>query len=140
MAESQHCSDDRFGGSGISSIIFAPPQQNSYLSIVTSGVPLLDALAFECLTTFDESISDALIVGSWLRDTYGQRNNVLNYSADYLQQTMGTSSVTLTLLSYPNVTKGPSITARRFPFGAHLDLLTSPVEGTFFDPDDFVDR
>ncbi len=56
------------------------------------------------------------------------------------EQASNTSSVTLTLPSYADLTKVPSTAARRFPFVTHLDLLASPEEGTFFDPDDFVDR
>jgi hypothetical protein len=140
MSESQHCSEDRFAAPGVSSIIFAPPQQNSYVSIVTIGVPLLDAFALECLTGFDESATEATIVGNWLRGTYEHRNSAATHSTEYYQQALNTSSFTLTLSNYAGLTKVPSTAARRFPFMTHLDLLTSPAEGTFFDPDDFVER
>ena len=140
MLDNQHCREDRFAAPSVSSIIFAPPQQNSFVSTVTIGVPLLDAFALECLTGFDESATEAKIIGSWLRGTYELRNSVATYSAEYYQQASNTSSVTLTLPSYADLTKVPSTAARRFPFVTHLDLLASPEEGTFFDPDDFVDR
>ena len=135
MAEGQYCSEDRFAASGISSIIFAPPQQNSYLYVVTTGVSLLNAVALECIASFDESAMAARTFGNWLTNASGQRNDFFNSTTEYIQQP--TSSVTQTLPTHTDATEIPSIAARRFPFVTHSDLVTSPVEGTFFDPDDF---
>jgi hypothetical protein len=140
MSETQHCNEDQFASGGIASIIFAPPQQNSYLSIVTLHLPLLDAIALECLTSLDESIENARTFRTWLKDTYGQQNDTSSWVAEYFHQATTTSSVTLTLPSQAEIMKTSQVGARRFPFGTHLDLSSSPSEGTFFDPDDFVDR
>ena len=138
MPEGQYCSEDRFAASGISSIIFAPPQQNSYLYVVTAGVSLLNAVALECIASLDESAIAARTFGNWLTNASGQRNDVFNSSAEYIQQP--TSSLTQMLPTHSDPTEISSIAARRFPFVTHLDLVTLPVEGTFFDPDDFVER
>jgi hypothetical protein len=140
VPERQQCNENRFGAPGITSVIFAPPQQNYSLSLVTMRVPLLDALALECLSGLDESTTEAKIVENWLRDTRERGTKTPDYLTEYFQDAMSTSSVTLTLHRGAASNEPSPIATRHFPFVSHYDLLTAPTEGTFFDPDDFVDR
>lgn len=140
MLESLHDRQDRFTAPGVSSILFAPPQQNYSLSAVSMTMSLVDALALEWFSGVNEVIAEPRLLGSWLTNTYEKHGRNPDSVTLSISPTGATSSVTLATCSETTLRAVPSISTRRFPFVNHYDLLKSPVEGLFFDPDDFVER
>lgn len=139
MTESESLTHEqtRFPAAGVASIIFAPPLKNYGLSAVTTSIPLMDAIALEWFSVCEEPLAGTEILDRWLTNTYRERVKITDRVAEYLQA-MPTSSVTITFRV--NVNMATPVRARRFPFIEHFDLLKSPAEGTYIDPDDFIER
>lgn len=137
VAESEIEVCARLAAPGVSSVLFAPSSHNYSLSAVTSGISLVDAIVLECFSGLEQQpTAHAWQVGRRLADFYEGCPNISDTS--YLGL-IPTSSVTMTLLGGTALITQP-VPLRQFPFVTHSNLLASPVEGTFFDPDDFVER
>ena len=127
MPESHRSIDEASTVPGIASIIFAPAQLNYTLSVVTMRMQLWDAFAQEYSSGLGRFVLTTTVPGSTTKDM-----------SENFQR--GTSSITQTISSPMGPAEGQIVAARQFPFVRHYDFLSSPVEGIFFDPDDFVDR
>lgn len=136
VPETLRCTVSRFNAPGVSSPLFAPPQQNYSLSVVSLGVGLVEALTLEWSSGVTEPGADPVILGRLLTSAYRAQAE----TGDLVIAFSPTSSVTLSNVSDAIAQSVPQVAARRFPFVSHYDLLKSPVEGAFFDPDDFVER
>ncbi len=121
----------------VSTVIFSPRAQNYTLLSVSTQERLSEAIALECLVNIDESFK---------RKIFENMRRAVNDNpvliADYLRTYFQTAyiAVTPTLPSDVIVEKFGEVPPRTFPFCSHLNLLSSPVEGMLFDPDDFFER
>ena len=140
MPDAQDSRVERFSAPSVSTVIFAPRSQNYSLSAVSGRASLLEALALECLASIEEFMTRFDAASNW-KKTMPASLRLASECLSNLSVKIGyTTSVTLTLPTEVEQEAREPVAARAFPFITHHDFLTAPVEGLFFDPDDFVER
>lgn len=127
----------RLSAPSVVSVIFAPRSDNYTLLSVSTRQRVSEAIALECCVQPDERVRRRVFEN--LRRIVSSEPQVV---ADYLREYLNTSYTTaiLTLPTEIAIGQLDAVPARTFPFSTHLNLLSSPEEGLFFDPDDFAER
>ena len=137
MAQTETHVPLRLAAPSVASVIFAPRPENYTLLSVSTRQRMSEAIALECFVQLDDSVRRRIFDN--LRRVVWSDPGVL---VDCLHEYANTACTTATLTLPADVVPGQieAVPARTFPFATHLNLLDSPTEGVFFDPDDFIER
>lgn len=120
---------------GLISLIYAPRPQNNTLALFGRNERLLDALTRAFIPPQSPATNP-----EEMRKLGRAAAKLLAWHARNYQETSFTIASTITLPSDISASEVEQVPFRTFPFINHLDLLASPEEGLFFDPDDYVER